>query len=198
MARGVGRIKTADTPYALRHTLWESVMEHDKYYGLMMDALDGELAAGEMFELESHLRACPSCRQEWEAVLAVDTLFRQTPALSPAAGFTQRTVARLPNRKLRLWSLGLVYSALWLAGILPLLAAVALVTLLAGDSLAGFTAAAQRGLSVAALALAALGNGFGHLAGQYPAIWGLLFVMAGLVLLWNGVYRQLAQQPTRI
>ena len=173
-------------------------MEHDKYYALMMDALDGELAAEQAFELESHLRACPPCRQEWEAVLAIDTLFRQTPALSPAADFTQRTVARLPNRKLRLWALGLVYSALWLAGILPVLVVVTMVTLLAGGSLAGFAEAAQRGLSVAVTVLEALGNGLGQLAGQYPAVWGLLFVMVGLVLLWNGVYRQLAQQPTRI
>lgn len=173
-------------------------MEHDKYYALMMDVLDGELAAEQEFELESHLRACPPCRQEWEAVLAIDTLFRQTPALSPAADFTQRTVARLPNRKLRLWALGLVYSALWLAGILPVLVVVTMVTLLAGGSVAGFAGTAQRGLSVAMTVLEALGNGLGQLAGQYPAVWGLLLVMVGLVLLWNGVYRQLAQQPTRI
>ncbi len=173
-------------------------MEHDKYYALMMDALDGELAAEQEFELESHLRACPLCRQEWEAALAIDTLFRQTPALSPAADFTQRTVARLPNRKLRLWALGLVYSVLWLAGILPALLAATAAALLAGGSLAEFAETAQRGLSVAGTVLEALGNGLGQLAGQYPAVWGLLFVMAGLVLLWNGVYRQLAQQPTRI
>lgn len=174
------------------------MMEHENYYALMMDALDGELTAEQSFELESHLRACPLCRQEWEAVLAIDTLFRQTPALSPAADFTQRTVARLPNRRLRLWALGMVYSALWLLGVFPLLVVGATVLVFAGGSWAAFSQAARRGLSVVVTVLEALGNGLGQLAGQYPAVWGVLLVMVGLLLLWNGVYHQLSQQPSRI
>ena len=84
-------------------------MEHENAYTLMMDALDGELAGDHKEDLEAHLRACPTCTREWQALLAIDTLFKQTPALSPAIGFTQRTLARLPNRKYRVWSISALY-----------------------------------------------------------------------------------------
>ncbi|MFQ5436111.1 MAG: anti-sigma factor family protein, partial [Anaerolineae bacterium] len=96
-------------------------MDHDDTYALMMDALDGELATDGKLELEAHLRACPECHEEWRALLAVDQLFRQTPAISPAAGFTQRTLARLPNRKYRVWALGTIYALLLLAGAMPMM-----------------------------------------------------------------------------
>ncbi|HEX6384541.1 MAG TPA: zf-HC2 domain-containing protein, partial [Anaerolineae bacterium] len=96
------------------------MMEHDEIYTMMMDALDGELSASNRIELESHLRACPPCAREWQALLAIDMLFRQTPALRPAADFAQRTLARLPNRRYRIWAIMAVYVLLLLSGMLPL------------------------------------------------------------------------------
>lgn len=178
-------------------------MEHERYHLLMMDALDGELAAGQHTELESHLRACPECRQEWHAILAIDTLFRQTPMLSPAADFAHRTVARLPNRRARLWAISVIYVLLLLSGILPILlvvwAANTVVPMLSEPS---FVAGAQQMLAEAVrlvgVVAGALFKGLGELVVQQPAILGWLLVLAGIVFVWNGVYQQLVSQPTAV
>ena len=67
-----------------------------------------------------------------------------------------------------------------------------------GGSVAGAAEAVNTGLSFATILLRAVGNGVGEMMVQNPAIAGWLFVMIGLVFVWNGVYRQLLQQPTRI
>ena len=90
-------------------------------YSLMMEALDGELSATGWAELESHLRVRPELAQEWQALQAIDQLFRSTPALSPAADFTQRTLARLPNRRTRLWFVASLYVLLLVVGLIPVL-----------------------------------------------------------------------------
>ena len=178
-------------------------MEHEKYHLLMMDALDGELVAEQQTELESHLRACPACRQEWHAILAIDTLFRQTPMLSPAADFTQRTVARLPNRRARLWAISIIYVLLLLSGILPILLVVwAANTVVPIISHPAFVESAQRlldqGVRLIGVIGGALFKGLGELIVQQPAILGWLLVLAGVVFVWNGVYQQLVSQPTAV
>ena len=80
-------------------------MNHDDTFALMMDMLDGEASENEVQTLEAHLRTCPECEREWRALVAIDTLFRQTPALSPAADFVGKTLARLPNRRMRIWAM---------------------------------------------------------------------------------------------
>ena len=44
----------------------------------------------------------------------------------------------------------------------------------------------------------ALFKGLGELIVQQPAIVGWLLVLAGMVFVWNGVYRQLLSQPTAV
>ena len=71
----------------------------ENIYTMMMEALDGELSETGLNELESHLRVRPDLAREWVALQAIDRLFRNSPILSPAVDFTQRTLARLPNRR---------------------------------------------------------------------------------------------------
>lgn len=178
-------------------------MEHERYHMLMMDTLDGELAAGQQAELESHLRACPACRQEWQAILTIDTLFRQTPMLSPAADFAQRTVARLPNRRARLWAISVIYVLLLLSGILPILlvvwAANSVMPLLSQPAfLDRSRELIAQGVQLVGVITTALFKGLGELIVQQPAILGGLLVLAGMVFVWNGVYQQLVSQPTAV
>ncbi len=178
-------------------------MEHERYHLLMMDALDGELVAEQQSELESHLRACPDCRREWQAMLAIDTLFRQSPMLSPAAGFTQRTVALLPNRRARLWAISIIYVLLLLSGILPMLLVVwAVNTVVPVVSQPIFLESVQqifdKGIRLVGVVAGALVKGVGELIAQQPAILGGLLVLAGMVFVWNGVYQQLVSQPTAV
>ena len=178
-------------------------MEHERYHTLMMDALDGELATAQQTELESHLRACPACRQEWHAILAIDTLFRQAPMLSPAAGFTQRTVALLPSRRARLWAISIIYVLLLLSGILPILLVVwAANTIVPVISQPAFIESVQglidQGAKLVGVVAGALFKGLGELIVQQPAILGWLLVLAGMFFVWNGVYQQLVSQPTAV
>jgi anti-sigma factor RsiW len=177
-------------------------MEHEDFYSLMMDALDGEMLADEQRLLDAHLSVCPSCRREWQAVTAVDALFRRSPMLMPAAGFTHRTLARLPNQQVRLWAMGAVYITLFMSGLLPLLlvmvAAFVLVPLLREPVIVDSTIQLllKGWLLVAALAGALL-NGASQLLVEQPGVWGWLLVMVGIVFLWSGVYRQLLNAPAR-
>lgn len=177
-------------------------MDHENYYALMMDALDGELSAEGEDTLQVHLRACPTCKQEWQAMLAIDNLFRQTPMLSPAAGFTQRTIARLPSRRARLWAMGTVYITLLLSGLIPvILFVLAMVFLLPivqqpaiiDSALQVLTKSVQLG----GVVLGGLLSGVEQLFIEQPALVGWLLVMAGVVFLWSGVLRQLLTTPSQ-
>ena len=174
-------------------------MEHEETYLLMMDALDGELAEAQNLELEVHLRACPSCLQEWQALLAVHTLLQQTPALSPAVDFAQRTLARLPNRRVRIWTLTAIYALLLLGGILPIALGVVLAFVLRPvlsepTILSSISQSIGQALQVMGTIAAALLAGLGEMIVQQPAIVGWLLVLLGIISIWGGISRQLIFQ----
>jgi anti-sigma factor RsiW len=176
-------------------------MEHENVYLMMMAALDGELTAGQQAELETHLLYCIGCRREWQALVAIDTLFRQTPALSPAADFTQRTLARLPNRRYRVWLISLIYVLLLLSGTLPLVGIVWLIgrfgpTFGQPALLGSLLTAVDNALQVTGAVVRALVGGLGEFVMQQPTVIGWLIVMVGVVVLWSGVYRQLTGAPS--
>jgi anti-sigma factor RsiW len=176
--------------------------EEEVVYALMMDALDGELSASRWDELQAHLRTHPHLAQEWQAWQAVDQLLHATPALAPAADFTERTLARLPNLAQRRAVLGTLYTMLLILGALPVIGLawisfLLLPLLTATGPLGGVVTFAASLLTVAQVVVkAAVGSTIDFVA-QYPYVLGWLFVMAGLVFLWNGVYQQLTLQVAR-
>lgn len=175
-------------------------MEHETYYELMMEALDGELDDERADDLQVHLQICSSCLREWQAVQAIDALFRQTPALSPMVGFTQRTLARLPDRRYRVWMISAMYLFLLISGLVPL-AVVAWVvsrygaTLIQPGVVRMVLESFGRSLQVIGAVIGAVLNGMGEWMAQQPAVVGWLLVMAGFVSVWAGVYRQLVGIP---
>ena len=178
-------------------------MEHETFFALMMDALDGELAEDGRSELESHLRVCPDCLREWRALSAIDTLFQQTPILMPAADFAQRTIALLPNRRLRIWTMGVMYLFLLLSGIAPLLIGGIAYTLLRPafsqpNVWESLSQSISKIFQVIGTVLNALFISTGEFIGQNPAVLGWLLVMIGIVSLWGGVFQQLVLQPRQI
>lgn len=177
-------------------------MNHDDVFALMMNMLDGEASENEVQELESHLRACPECNREWRALMAIDTLFRQTPALSPAADFVEKTLARLPNRQARMWAMGTVYAAILLGGLLPLallgLVVYRLMPVLSQPALVGsIFESLQTTYRMAGIVLAALASGAGEALVQQPMYVGWMLVAAGIIFLWSGVYKRLVVAETR-
>ncbi len=170
--------------------------EPDPVYALMMDALDGELTASRQAELAAHLRARPDLAREWQAWQAVDHLFRSTPALAPAADFTQRTLALLPDPRQRLWVLAGLYASLLIIGLVPIIfliwIAVAIAPLVAQPailrSLGQFLGQALRLTQVVVEAILV---GAGQFIGERPVVLVWFVAMGGAVALWGGVYRQL-------
>jgi hypothetical protein len=178
-------------------------MEHETFFTLMMDALDGELAEDGRSELESHLRACPACLREWQALSTIDLLFRQTPALRPAADFAQRTIALLPDRRLRLWTMGIMYLFLLLSGVAPLLIGGIVYALLRPafsqpNVWQSLLQSVEKLFQVTGTVLNALFLTAGEFIGQNPAALGWLLVMIGVVALWSGVFQQAVIQPRQI
>ena len=180
-------------------------MEHEEIFTLMMEALDDELEESGQLEMRTHLESCPSCTQEWEAIQAIHQLFLETPALSPAAGFAERTLSLLPNQAYRLWMGSVVYGLLLVSGLLPVIVIIWFTTQFghALDQPAFVDGIVRAGGQVAQLTntvLEAFRQGVinaGDLVGQQPAIIGILLVMVGAVLLWGGVYSQLTN-PRRV
>lgn len=175
-------------------------MEHEDIYLLMMDALDNELTGEQHHDLETHLLMCSTCMQEWQALLAIDTLFRQTPALAPMAGFAERTLVRLPNRRYRLWAMGVLYLMLLLGGTLPMFIGVWLVSQLGGifsqpDVVQRLWQPVSNLLQIFGTVLRAILSSLGGVIAQQPMVLGWLFLMVGVVWLWSGVYQQLVFAP---
>jgi anti-sigma factor RsiW len=172
----------------------------EDYFLMMMEALDGELPASSRPALDAHLRACPDCLREWNTLASIDALFRQSPLLHPAVDFAERTLARLPNRRTRVWALSALYGVLLLSGIVPLVLAAFFVlryspvlsepTLLQ-RVLASLTSMAQ----VIVTVLDALLAGAARVAAEQPAIVGVLLVMTGIVFVWGGILQRLFLQP---
>jgi predicted anti-sigma-YlaC factor YlaD len=180
----------------------EKLMEHEEYTMLMMDAMDGLITGSDRERLDGHLHECADCRQQWQAMMAIDLLFRQSPVLKPAADFAQRTIARLPSRRARLWTVSMIYFVLLISGIIPILFGIwaynNLLPLLREPALInGILTALDKGFQVSTAVLNALFDGLGELVLQQPAILGGLLVTAGTAVLWSGVYRQLTAQPVR-
>jgi len=178
-------------------------MDHENAYMLMMDALDGELADNHKDNLEAHLRACPTCNREWQALLALEMLFRQTPAVAPPLDFTQRTLARLPNARARVWTLIALYALLLLGGTLPMLLGFWIYSAL-GPALSEPTMwltlwqSLSSMFQVAVTVIGAGLRGAGEFVVQQPTVFGWLLVLVGLVSLWSGILRQLVFQPQQV
>jgi anti-sigma factor RsiW len=177
----------------------EQSTDHERYYGLMMEALDGELSADNQILLDLHLTDCAPCRREWHALVAIDRLFYQAPMLAPAAGFTQRTLARLPDHRYRIWLMGVLYTLLLFSGLLPLLGGVWLAQQAAPVVFnPEFFSVIWQPLvavgQVLATVLNALLLGLGQAIAEQSAVTGLLLIMIGTIFLWSGIYRQMLHQ----
>lgn len=174
--------------------------EHEEFYLLMMEELDGEISINGRYELESHLHICQDCMQEWQALLTIDTLFRQTPALSPVAGFAERTLARLPNRQSRMAALGAIYVMLLLGGTVPAVIGLWLVSLL-GPVLSQPTLLWNvvepfiRLVGMAWTVLTVVLSSLGSFILQEPMALGSLLMAIGAISVWSGLYQQLVLQP---
>lgn len=64
----------------------------------MTELLDGLAGPEQQAALLAHTAGCAACRAEWQAIQEVDALLTAAPLVSAPAGFTDRVLARLPER----------------------------------------------------------------------------------------------------
>jgi hypothetical protein len=129
---------------------------------------------------------------------AVDRLLQAEPSVEPPADFVARTVARLPDVRVRLWWSSVAFMLLLFSGLLPLggivWAYVQYGGALVDASAAGIAWQTVRDL-IQIVEVGALSFGVAlrdAVTGQ-PFVVGWLVLLAGIVWTWRSVYRQFMQ-----
>jgi len=64
-------------------------------------ALDQSLTQVEARGVEEHLKRCPTCQEEWEAMQRISRLFTDAPLMGPPPGFADRVMQRVAQRQAR-------------------------------------------------------------------------------------------------
>lgn len=181
----------------------EERMEQEQLYALMMEALDGELSEVDTARLESHLRARPRLAREWEAMRAVDALFRSSPVLQPAVNFRQQTLARLPHSRQRLYAGAIIYLMVLASGLIPLAAlgwiAIQFIPIVGQPAFwRSLWHGALEFVNLLQVTISALLNGAGEFLREQPVALAWFVVLVGIVVLWAGVYNRLVLQSRRV
>ncbi len=70
----------------------------------LMEGMTGTLGTRRMAESYAHLRQCTTCREQWEALQRVESLFSHAPLCAPPPGFSARLQKRLAYRRSYRWS----------------------------------------------------------------------------------------------
>jgi anti-sigma-K factor RskA len=88
----------------------------DRFEGLLISYLLGELSVEEELELERHLEECPECRHELDRVQRTHDLLRQLASYGPPPELEERMLARVrgetPARSSGGWRLWISAAAL--------------------------------------------------------------------------------------
>jgi hypothetical protein len=185
----------------------DEAMVHKPYQAWMQDLLDGALAGPARVQLEAHLAGCQECQGRWNALSAVDRLFKAAPMAAPRAGFSGRFKARVAQRRSRprlVWgavALGLgavgasaVVVPVGLALIWSLLrAAQQPATLLALSTSAAATADFA---NTVLEALFIAGRALLEAAVSNPLAWAAAVLALALTGVWLVVMRRLVPQGT--
>lgn len=90
-----------DGGQATKYEAKDGEMVHMPYHAWMQELLDGALPGPARVQLEAHLAGCRACQARWNALSAVDRLFKAAPMAAPRPGFSGRFTARLAQRRSR-------------------------------------------------------------------------------------------------
>ena len=168
--------------------------ELERIHSLMMDALDGVISPEESEHLHLYLANHSELAKEWDALLRVESLFRDTPPIACPAGLAQRTLLRLPNASYRRFVLGLFYTVVLLAGLLPLLLIGWLVMQLGSAELVDVV---QQWTQLFQTVSSTVISSLGETVFSRPILWGSTLLMAGLTGVWLTLYQRLFSKGFR-
>ncbi len=117
---------------------------------LMSLRLDNQLETGSGEQLDQHLASCDTCAQLWMAMRRAGMLLARAPMVEPAAGFTARVMARLPERPVP-------SSHVWLGILALVFGAMAATVLFIGSAVVTLVVDGQWGLEVGGLTRGLIG-----------------------------------------
>ncbi len=72
----------------------------EKYLGMISARVDGELEAGQIEELETHLRTCPECMEMYRLLTSVSQSFEKNMT-APGDEFVEKVMASVEGRKIK-------------------------------------------------------------------------------------------------
>jgi anti-sigma factor RsiW len=171
-------------------------MNEEYIFALMMDALDDELDEHGSAELSAYLAMHPALAQEWEAMLFVDALLRQTPPAPAPANLAARTLARLPNPRHRRIFLAVFYVALLIGGMVPVAGFIWLYAQFGSINIFSILGQSAGELwNLVQVFATAMYSTAVTVVTEQPLVLGWLFLLVGVVGIWMTVYQQLANQP---
>lgn len=174
---------------------------------LMSLSIDNRLSAAEQQNLDAHLAACDSCRDEWAFMRRMNALLVGAKRVQPPPGFTAHVMARIQQRTL--WRRVLQRGSLML--VFSLLFAVILCLIIIGISPV-FLPALQAPLFASIIAFFERSNGLMLTCGNaihallsaafssnYPFIViGYLMVAVVLVIWWTRVLLVPNRKPSNV
>lgn len=173
----------------MRLVLRRTIVDEERIFTLMMDALDDELDEQGSAELVAYLAEHPDLAQEWEAMQWVDNLLVTTPPVAAPDALVAHTLARLPAPRLRRLFLFLGFDALLLVGLLPIVAGLALVRV---DLGAVIGTSLQELWVFGRVFTTAITATLRSVLATQPQVWAYLAVMLGILVAWRIVYYQMS------
>ena len=133
--------------------------DRERLEGLMMAALDGEIAAGDRAEFDAALDTDPELRAEWQRLQNLQEVTRMTRIETPSdalwGGYWESVYNRLERGLgwalagagalvLSLYGLWTFLDSLWADSTLPIFVKLAIFSLVAGLLVLGFSAAREK------------------------------------------------------
>ena len=171
-------------------------MDEEHIYSLMMDALDDELDEQGSAELQTYLAQNPALAQEWQGIRYIDNLLIATPPIMVPVSFAERTLARLPNPRVRRTFILAFFMLLLFLGLAPMLGLAWVALQSGGPTMFGsFTTSIGELAQLFVTLTDAVFTTIGTVLTQQPILFGWLALMVGIVAVWYSVYQQLTLQP---
>lgn len=164
------------------------MIDEERAFTLMMDALDGDLDERERVELDRYLAAEPALLREWVAMQRVHRLLVAAPPIAAPVHFVAHTLARLPDPRRRRLFLSAFFVLLLVGGMLPVVIGV---TFFAPETAGALGQTVSGMFEVTRVLLAGITSSARSLLVSQPFVLGWLSLMAVAVGAWFSVYRQL-------
>ena len=170
-------------------------MNEDQLFSLMTDALDGVIGERDREILEYHLASRPDLAEEWRAMQQIEQLFRAAPTVPAPIYFAERTLALLPDSRVRRVFAGSTFAILLLLGVIPIWGGLLLYWQMGTGLMFGnFGRIVSESWATVQMVITTFVSTIELTMNTQPYLYGWLFLMLGVIGVWASLYWQLIHQ----